>query len=846
MFLTLEDPNAKIKGSRDPLGIQPIWAVFGRHVVANLTMQTDSTRGFTILLLGRYLTERLVDEGRLGSESALDAYLRFEQIGAYVREAAHRAGGDIRGIERVRSRLAEHRGRVPISASPDGLILGDQKVNGLWGLFSVSARTSRLVPDKPVGLTPEAREFIECAYLPLLQPGMKSLLRLVAKDGRLDTRAGTSDPPFSVLSEVLSESFTEKERRFYGEYLRDGLHVSRAQFGRQRTFRRLLVNHTDPGTATGREDIVRLREAARSIDGGLGSHLDRIVRVEAVLAPVMSLFDFMLTCHRRELGALSQDAEPARLDYRRIDVRRKTGVFHPKLVFLLVDEPDAFDDDADERQRHQSLLVACLSANLSRAGWWENVECAHIEEISDRHRNPGRVPYRRDLLAMLRRIRACAAKDEDHRALDAVREFLLNRVSKDQHVHASAGGRWHTRFFGGEGRHDLTDWLAELRLDRHGDWNLEVISPYFDANGAGPLKRLLEVIRPRETLVYLPHDADGSALVTKDAYDDTADLDGVRWAELPGEITVRSGRASGERLAPRRVHAKMYRLWRRAGGDIVLVGSVNCTSAAHSHGGAGNLEAAFLVDVSDRKPPRRWWLKPMDRDIEHFVETASDEADGLDHPPFGVSIRYHWGEEGALAIRFEGKMELPIEVSDVSGRRLFTVGCADVDQWQACDRSAADAIRESLVSSSFVVMHREDASWRVLVREEGMAHRPSILSELSPDEILEYWSLLTAEERAAFIERHAAIGEEIEGLPVVEREPPASGDTLFDRFAGVFHAFGALHRNIEKALKDERHEEAEMRLLGAKYDSLPELLRKILEREDGDPVLGYVTFLTAR
>ena len=45
MFLTLEDPNAKIKGSRDPLGAQPIWASFGRHVVTNLTMQTNSARG---------------------------------------------------------------------------------------------------------------------------------------------------------------------------------------------------------------------------------------------------------------------------------------------------------------------------------------------------------------------------------------------------------------------------------------------------------------------------------------------------------------------------------------------------------------------------------------------------------------------------------------------------------------------------------------------------------------------------------------------------------------------------------------------------------------------------------
>ena len=161
MFLTLEDPNAKIKGSRDPLGIQPIWVAFGRYVVANLTMQTNSTRGFTILLLGRYLTERLIEESRLGSESALDAFLRFEQIGAYVREVAHHAGGDIRGIERVRSRLEKYGRRVPISASPDGLILGDQKVNGLWGLFSVSARASHLVLDKPVGLTPEAREFID-------------------------------------------------------------------------------------------------------------------------------------------------------------------------------------------------------------------------------------------------------------------------------------------------------------------------------------------------------------------------------------------------------------------------------------------------------------------------------------------------------------------------------------------------------------------------------------------------------------------------------------------------------------------------------------------------------------
>ena len=107
--------------------------------------------------------------------------------------------------------------------------------------------------------------------------------------------------------------------------------------------------------------------------------------------------------------------------------------------------------------------------------------------------------------------------------------------------------------------------------------------------------------------------------------------------------------------------------------------------------------------------------------------------------------------------------------------------------------------------------------------------------------------MLSAEERADFIERHAAFDQEIEGIPAAEKHASlGTGDTLFDRFAGVFHAFGCLRRSIEKALDDGRHDEVEMRLLGAKYDSLPELLRKSLEREDGDPVLGYVTFLTAR
>lgn len=305
MFFTLEDPNAKIKGSRDPLGAQLIWTAFGRHVVTNLTTQSNSARGFSILLLGRYLADRAIGDGRIGRDRALDAFLRFEQIGAYVRYVAHDVGGDIRGIERVRSKVEKHSGLVPIRADSEGLILGDQKVNGLWGLFSVPARISRLIPDGAVGLTSETTEFIERVYLPILQPVIERLSRLVAENGQFDT--GARDAIFSALSQVLSETFTDEEQRFYGEYLRDGLHVKKARTGSQRTFRELLVHNTRLDEWTDRGEILALRDEARSVDAELAIRLDRIGRIEAVLAPSMSLFDFMLTRNRRELDELAEE-----------------------------------------------------------------------------------------------------------------------------------------------------------------------------------------------------------------------------------------------------------------------------------------------------------------------------------------------------------------------------------------------------------------------------------------------------------------------------------------------------------------------------------------------------------
>ena len=294
MFFTLEDPRAKIQGSRDPLGVQPIWAAFGRRLVTNLTTVTTSVRGFTVLLLGRYVGQRLIEENAIRPQDALSVFLRIEQIAAYARHKGHGVEGDIRGIERVKRALAEPGDKVLINDGPSGMILSDQKTYGLWGLYSVAARVSGLIPDGPVGVTPRAREFVERNYWPRLRPVEDELLRLAAKDGKL--RTSLSDRLFRAVVSVLPERLTAPERDFYGATLRDARFVdAEGQPNRQALLAGLLNEHADLDAWIDRTTVLALAKLARPVDTGLAERLLKIARLEATLAPAETIFDHLQT-----------------------------------------------------------------------------------------------------------------------------------------------------------------------------------------------------------------------------------------------------------------------------------------------------------------------------------------------------------------------------------------------------------------------------------------------------------------------------------------------------------------------------------------------------------------------
>ena len=303
MFLTLEDPRAKVQGSRDPLGVQPIWSRFGREIVTNLTSVTRAVRGFAVVLLGRYFAERLIEQGRAGDEDAVAIFLRLEQIAAYARHTREPDSQQdiVLGVTRVTSFLSEHSKKVPIANDATGFILSDQKTYGLWGLYSVSARASGLLAPGPVGLTTEARQFVEQVYLPKLRQVQSKIENLVVEDGTLHATNGRQ--PFTAMSQLLTGPMGDAEREFYARLLRDAQGdgsvidpIDLARRERQRQIAELIPNCCQSDRWIGRADVVALMSEAetRGYDA-LAERLRRILRLESLLAPVEAIFEKLQT-----------------------------------------------------------------------------------------------------------------------------------------------------------------------------------------------------------------------------------------------------------------------------------------------------------------------------------------------------------------------------------------------------------------------------------------------------------------------------------------------------------------------------------------------------------------------
>jgi hypothetical protein len=299
-FLTeVDTERANIRGSRDPLGLVPVWGAFGRKVVGNLTTASTTVRGFTTVLLGFHFAERILQRHGDSGATRLEIFMRFEQLAGFVRKLRH-DDDQIRGITEIKRRIAEQgRSRIRIGSATNLQILSNQKTYGLWGLYTVPSIDSGWLVPRDLVLTESARTLVEREYLTIIRAeGLgegRPIEDLLARPSFEFEPDGRHRKIADALAKVLSGRLSSRERTDYHHHLVEGGPTGSVT-GWQPRFARLLEDTLSPEDGEfSHNDLVRIIRAASrtSSDQPLAHQLERIRDLEWLLVTMGNLFGFL-------------------------------------------------------------------------------------------------------------------------------------------------------------------------------------------------------------------------------------------------------------------------------------------------------------------------------------------------------------------------------------------------------------------------------------------------------------------------------------------------------------------------------------------------------------------------
>lgn len=266
-FLTDQDPNFRIKGSRDPLGFQPIWQNLGRTVVRYLSTVSVNIRDFQVLSYAWFFF------GDRNQKDFLPFFYRFEQAYGFAR-GKYLDGDAFNGIDFVKKNLGNQ--SFTFSNKSQHSLLSNQKSYGIFGKYNRPFTEMKLKQrDEFMSVMEESLQS-KVSFDEL----QKKINRLLDEDEV--TMTAEEIKIFADSIDILSD----QEKQFYTKYLlmTEGEHVQNELFD-------LLNDHFEL-TSTDQFNLFSFIHLLRSfnLSEELKKNLIEIQHSELVLTPFAYLF----------------------------------------------------------------------------------------------------------------------------------------------------------------------------------------------------------------------------------------------------------------------------------------------------------------------------------------------------------------------------------------------------------------------------------------------------------------------------------------------------------------------------------------------------------------------------
>ncbi len=518
-------------------------------------------------------------------------------------------------------------------------------------------------------------------------------------------------------------------------------------------------------------------------------------------------------------------------------IHRGNSAFHPKVTLIL----------SKDRNEGMRLLVGAGSNNLTRAGWWDNIECLHWEEVRRDGAPRQLVEQFRDDVRWLMLNRKFANEGSGS-ALDQIEGFLgecrvgaetrsvayypMNRLTERSAIADFP------KFIGEQ---------AELNLTGR-DWTLEIISPFFADDPGSHLHD--SFLPPRVGVekihLLLPMDGDGNALCQKEYYEHIDTQEQIHWSQWRDDVAKRLGVRQKDF---RRLHAKLYHFYngRQA---WAFVGSVNFSHKAMGE----NSEAGFFLCLNQVEP----LLEPVPKRSVHKFSPSAEFCPGNDQTATGsgnlpqISLVFDWKEELLQGVCETGE-SYEINILGAEGDPVVTgyVVTEKRDTWNG----DVTELKKLLASGSLVKLSGDNVPKKesfpdhtVMLLQKGWTHKPLDNPILTPAQILAIYACLSPERRELMVYRELvrkfAYSDEPGDITHVEDDDEIK--QFFCEYAEIFHAFRELRKRLTWERESDNRVLLDYYLTGTGMDSL----RTLLDRIDGkdaqlDSVTEYLILLCA-